>query len=1124
MADNFGDYISKLEECMAEIENLIADASVKLQQNEEKKAVLSKKREEELAKAKESAQLEYDNKSENNTRELEELNQMRNTVIKHGRIISNHTSARPNPAEADPIEPDLTYLKKAAFQIIDNDKKDDPMAAQLLATCAGYISFIEKRIELLQSGFMAKLSVTDYEQEVKDKFAAGVGEIVREEHEVKEYLSNRLCNKQLISLKELLSENYKHSFITLGYKAWKSSANDLTDSIFTREIPEYYSENSGTIQLPVLLKTDKATPVFVQWQPLSELHLSRMLQELCTSWIRLYGANNSEIYFLDQINRNARLLGALSIVVGEQGGAIKTAPVSDDDIHKTVDGLEKKISLIGRQHIDRALFEGEELTANKKTSHILVIINDGEGNSIDSTARGAIQRLIYNGSECGIQFLWAHQASGMDQAYKGDWIKSIEYQYPNSIRITDRLQENPGFVMLTEGKSEDFTFEERFDQITRDELTEFFHHDDSMQSMQTAYFERYPFKIPQRMKDSKEPIEVPIGIDENGTPVLMNFDGVNFATYIMGASGSGKSTLLHTIIAGLAMNYHPDEMELWLADFNKVEFSSYIRYPLPHIKNILLDDSRELVFDLIDQLIAELDYRLQYLSRHGVQDVKDLSSEDRLPAIVVIIDEFARMSDVLQHEFDYQKKMTRLLQTGRKPGLKFIFASQNYNNGIHGLRDEAKAQIQNRIALMNPNRGEMIGVLSMSMTDQVDTWIKELPAYCSIVKFADKQTGFSVRRIRNFYPSPTGDALEGMRQLSKFMQSEMTSVTGERVEDPKCYVEKNRLYLDGKVPRTFDEDLSRIEAYEKCHQDDLLPGDVRVYPGSPRGFYSVRFFKLIPKPYQNILITGAGGNNKNSERVYASLLASLTRSFRRVGYPVEVWSDDRDPVYYRYHDLWDGAEFFADEAAICGRISYLLEAVQNRVKQNRLVIILGYESLKQAFSVAGELKQPISSPEIVVPKLEFDLASLMAKDESGLFEDSDIEEYNNAVAQINNTVDAGQKEDAISDNKLYDASSDLEKLWAIAGNMGIHFVLCCPDPNMIERLRIRMDSFVHQILFDMPMSFLRGYVREKADLLNLEGAVGYYQENQEGYSFKAHLYSGVPLDGWCVKNGVVCEE
>ena len=228
MADNFGDYISRLEGCMAEIEDLIYSASVKLQQNEEKKTILSNKREEELSKAKENAKLEYDNKSESNTSELERLNQMRNTVIKHGRIISNHTSARPNPAEADPIEPDLTYLKKAAFQIIDNNKKDDPMAAQLLATCAGYISFIEKRIELLQSGFMAKLSVTDYEQEVKDKFAAGVGEIVREEHEVKEYLSNRLCNKQLISLKELLSENYKHSFITLGYKAWKSSANEFS--------------------------------------------------------------------------------------------------------------------------------------------------------------------------------------------------------------------------------------------------------------------------------------------------------------------------------------------------------------------------------------------------------------------------------------------------------------------------------------------------------------------------------------------------------------------------------------------------------------------------------------------------------------------------------------------------------------------------------------------------------------------------------------------------------------------------------------------------------------------------------------------------------------------------------
>ena len=34
------------------------------------------------------------------------------------------------------------------------------------------------------------------------------------------------------------------------------------------------------------------------------------------------------------------------------------------------------------------------------------------------------------------------------------------------------------------------------------------------------------------------------------------------------------------------MNYHPDEVELWLVDFNKVEFTTYIKHPLPHVKNI----------------------------------------------------------------------------------------------------------------------------------------------------------------------------------------------------------------------------------------------------------------------------------------------------------------------------------------------------------------------------------------------------------------------------------------------------------------------------------------------------------------------------------------------------------
>lgn len=77
----------------------------------------------------------------------------------------------------------------------------------------------------------------------------------------------------------------------------------------------------------------------------------------------------------------------------------------------------------------------------------------------------------------------------------------------------------------------------------------------------------------------------------------------------MGAAGSGKSTLLHTIISGLIMNYHPDEVELWLMDFKMLEFKRYVDHRPPHVKYILLEKSEDLVFDIIDHLTDLLDKR-----------------------------------------------------------------------------------------------------------------------------------------------------------------------------------------------------------------------------------------------------------------------------------------------------------------------------------------------------------------------------------------------------------------------------------------------------------------------------------------------------------------------------------
>ena len=39
------------------------------------------------------------------------------------------------------------------------------------------------------------------------------------------------------------------------------------------------------------------------------------------------------------------------------------------------------------------------------------------------------------------------------------------------------------------------------------------------------------------------------------------------------------------LITSIILNYHPDDVELWLVDYNKVEFAEYIANPPLHVNN-----------------------------------------------------------------------------------------------------------------------------------------------------------------------------------------------------------------------------------------------------------------------------------------------------------------------------------------------------------------------------------------------------------------------------------------------------------------------------------------------------------------------------------------------------------
>ena len=64
---------------------------------------------------------------------------------------------------------------------------------------------------------------------------------------------------------------------------------------------------------------------------------------------------------------------------------------------------------------------------------------------------------------------------------------------------------------------------------------------------------------------------------------------------------------MHALITNLALNYSPDEIDLYLIDFKKgVEFKVYATHELPHASVVAIESEREFGISVLQRLDAEL--------------------------------------------------------------------------------------------------------------------------------------------------------------------------------------------------------------------------------------------------------------------------------------------------------------------------------------------------------------------------------------------------------------------------------------------------------------------------------------------------------------------------------------
>ena len=199
-------------------------------------------------------------------------------------------------------------------------------------------------------------------------------------------------------------------------------------------------------------------------------------------------------------------------------------------------------------------------------------------------------------------------------------------------------------------------------------------------------------------------IDVPLG--KAGATKRQHFTlghGTSQHVLIAGRTGSGKSTLMHALITNLALNYSPDEIDLYLIDFKKgVEFKVYATHELPHASVVAIESEREFGISVLERLDAELRLRADRFRDAGVQDVngyRNVPGTPPLPRILLIVDEFQEFfveEDKLAQEA--ASWLDRLVRQGRAFGVHIILGSQSLG-GAFTLARSTLGQMAVRIAL-----------------------------------------------------------------------------------------------------------------------------------------------------------------------------------------------------------------------------------------------------------------------------------------------------------------------------------------------------------------------------------------------------------------------------------------
>ena len=244
---------------------------------------------------------------------------------------------------------------------------------------------------------------------------------------------------------------------------------------------------------------------------------------------------------------------------------------------------------------------------------------------------------------------------------------------------------------------------------------------------------------------SKSPLTLALGHDISGQPVCADLAKMPHLL-VAGTTGSGKSVGVNAMLLSLLYKSGPEDVRLILVDPKMLELSVYDG--IPHLLTPVITDMKDAANGL-RWCVAEMERRYKLMAALGVRNLGGYNRKvqdaikagapiadplwtpdpifaetdeeqtapnlERLPSIVVVIDEFADMMMIVGKKVE--ELIARIAQKARAAGIHLILATQRPSvDVITGL---IKANVPTRIAFQVSSKVDSRTILDQGGAEQL---------------------------------------------------------------------------------------------------------------------------------------------------------------------------------------------------------------------------------------------------------------------------------------------------------------------------------------------------------------------------------------------------------------------